>query len=147
MYYQTKSNRYYKLKNRKSIRVTKQEAEDNLFQINKLTLTQLKKLLTTSEGEKDQLIKKLVELIKKDEKMEYKVKELLKNKTVKRIESQKPSKGDIVRVIIKPYDEGNTKLGVVKDVLTRKEVHTRGHKVRLHNGVVGRLVKIIKKKK
>ena len=52
MYYQTKSNRYYKLKNRKSIRVTKQEAEDNLFQINKLTLTQLKKLLTTSEGEK-----------------------------------------------------------------------------------------------
>lgn len=147
MYYQTKSNRYYKLKNRKSIRVTKQEAEDNLFQINKLTLTQLKKLLTTSEGEKDQLIKKLVELIKKDEKMEYKVKELLKNKTIKRVESQKPSKGDIVRVIIKPYDEGNTKLGVVKDVLTRKEVHTRGHKVRLHNGVVGRLVKIIKKKK
>lgn len=147
MYYQTQSNRYYKLKNRKSIRVTKQEAEDNLFQLNKLTLTQLKKLLTTSEGEKDQLIKKLVELIKKDEKMEYKVKELLKNKTVKRIESQKPSKGDIVRVIIKPYDEGNTKLGVVKDVLTRKEVHTRGHKVRLHNGVIGRLVKIIKKKK
>ena len=147
MYYQTQSNRYYKLKNRKSVRVTKQEAEDNLFQLNKLTLTQLKKLLTTSEGEKDQLIKKLVELIKKDEKMEYKVKELLKNKTVKRIESQKPSKGDIVRVIIKPYDEGNTKLGVVKDVLTRKEVHTRGHKVRLHNGVIGRLVKIIKKKK
>ena len=147
MYYQTKSNRYYKLKNRKSVRVTKQEAEDNLFQLNKLTLTQLKKLLTTFEGEKDQLIKKLVELIKKDEKMEYKVKELLKNKTVKRIESQKPSKGDIVRVIIKPYDEGNTKLGVVKDVLTRKEVHTRGHKVRLHNGVIGRLVKIIKKKK
>ena len=147
MYYQTQSNRYYKLKNRKSVRVTKQEAEDNLFQLNKLTLTQLKKLLSTSEGEKDQLIKKLVELIKKDEKMEYKVKELLKNKTVKRIESQKPSKGDIVRVIIKPYDEGNTKLGVVKDVLTRKEVHTRGHKVRLHNGVIGRLVKIIKKKK
>ena len=147
MYYQTQSNRYYKLKNRKSVRVTKQEAEDNLFQLNKLTLTQLKKLLITSEGEKDQLIKKLVELIKKDEKMEYKVKELLKNKTVKRIESQKPSKGDIVRVIIKPYDEGNTKLGVVKDVLTRKEVHTRGHKVRLHNGVIGRLVKIIKKKK
>jgi uncharacterized repeat protein (TIGR03833 family) len=147
MYYQTKSNRYYKLRNRKSVRVTKQEAEDNLFQLNKLTLTQLKKILTTSEGEKDQLIKKLVELIKKDEKLEYKVKELLKNKTVKRIESQKPSKGDIVRVIIKPYDEGNTKLGVVKDVLTRKEVHTRGHKVRLHNGVVGRLVKIIKKKK
>jgi len=60
MYYQTKSNRYYKLRNRKSVRVTKQEAEDNLFQLNKLTLTQLKKILTTSEGEKDQLIKKLV---------------------------------------------------------------------------------------
>ena len=57
----------------------------------------------------------------------------------------KPEKGDIVKVIIKPYDENVTVNGIVKKVLTRKQVHTRGHKVMLRDGTVGRMVKILKK--
>ena len=33
----------------------------------------------------------------------------------------------------------------MKRVLTKKEFHTRGHKVELETGVIGRLVRIIKK--
>tara|TARA_R110002074_G_scaffold288751_1_gene460432 strand:- start:921 stop:1289 length:369 start_codon:yes stop_codon:yes gene_type:complete len=58
----------------------------------------------------------------------------------------KPRVGDIVKVIIKPYDKNVTANGIVKRVLTKKEVHTRGHKVMLRDGTVGRLVKILKRK-
>lgn len=57
----------------------------------------------------------------------------------------KPEKGDIVKVIVKPYDEKVTVNGIVKKVLTRKQVHTQGHKVMLRNGTTGRVVKILKK--
>ena len=58
----------------------------------------------------------------------------------------KPKKGDIVKIIIKPYSEGVTVNGIVKRVLTKKEIHTRGHKVELLDGTIGRLVKILKSK-
>ena len=57
----------------------------------------------------------------------------------------RPEKGDIVKVIIKPYDQGVTVNGIVRRVLTKKKVHTRGHKVMLRDGTVGRLVKILKR--
>ena len=59
---------------------------------------------------------------------------------------ERPEKGDIVKVIIKPYDQGVMVNGIVQRVLTKKKVHTRGHKVMLRDGTVGRLVKILKKK-
>ena len=33
-----------------------------------------------------------------------------------------------------------TKIGVVKDVLTKAKKHTRGHKVRLEDGTIGRVI-------
>ena len=57
----------------------------------------------------------------------------------------RPEKGDIVKVIVKPYDEGVKVNGIVQRVLTKKKVHTRGHKVMLRDGTVGRLVKILKR--
>ena len=59
--------------------------------------------------------------------------------------SDKPKVGDFVRVIIKPYEEGVTEEGIVKQVLTKKKEHTRGHKVKLESGTVGRLLEIITK--
>ena len=58
---------------------------------------------------------------------------------------ERPEKGDIVKIIIKPYDQGVKVNGIVQRVLTKKKVHTRGHKVMLRDGTVGRLVKILKK--
>lgn len=51
-----------------------------------------------------------------------------------------PKVGDTVRVIVKPYHEHNYATGVVKRVLTRKAMHSRGFKVMLENGTVGRMV-------
>ena len=50
-------------------------------------------------------------------------------------------KGDKVKIIIKPYKRGITEIGIVKNVLTKKKFHSRGHKVRLESGTIGRLVK------
>ena len=36
-----------------------------------------------------------------------------------------------------------TKIGIVKRVLTKKPFHSRGHKVLLTNGIIGRILKII----
>ena len=55
----------------------------------------------------------------------------------------KPKIGNKVIIIIKPYHQYNCKTGIVKDVLTRNEVHTRGHKVRLISGEIGRTLKIL----
>jgi uncharacterized repeat protein (TIGR03833 family) len=52
----------------------------------------------------------------------------------------RPKKGDKVKIIIKPYYKKITKIGVVKDVLTKAKKHTRGHKVRLEDGTIGRIV-------
>ena len=68
-------------------------------------------------------------------------KEIREDKNLK-----KPKIGDIVKIIIKPYSEGVTVNGIVKRVLTKKQVHTRGHKVELRDGTIGRLVKILKSK-
>ena len=58
---------------------------------------------------------------------------------------EKPEKGDIVKIVAKPYDQGVTVNGIVKKVLTKKKEHSRGHKVMLRDGTVGRLVKILKR--
>ena len=55
----------------------------------------------------------------------------------------KPNIGDRVMIIIKPYHNFNCVSGEVRDVLTRKPIHTRGHKVRLESGEIGRTLKII----
>ena len=147
MYYQSKSERYYKIDNKKSVRVTTREGKDNLYQLNKLTLSELRTILPKKiDGNKEELLQKLIELIKKDDNMRKGVEKFLNNKNQKLETTQRPSEGDIVRIIIKPYAQGVTRVGVVKDVLTKKKVHTRGHKVRLHNDEIGRLIKIIKKK-
>jgi len=54
---------------------------------------------------------------------------------------QMPKVGDKVTIIIKPYKD-NCSTGIVKDVLTKKKNHTRGCKVRLQNGKIGRVLKI-----
>jgi len=54
--------------------------------------------------------------------------------------SRYPKKGDRVRVVQKKdYRSGVLTEGVVKDVLTSKRFHPRGHKVRLESGVIGRV--------
>jgi uncharacterized repeat protein (TIGR03833 family) len=55
----------------------------------------------------------------------------------------KPRVGDRVLIILKPYNNFNCISGEVLDVLTKKNVHTRGHKVRLISGEIGRTLKII----
>jgi uncharacterized repeat protein (TIGR03833 family) len=56
---------------------------------------------------------------------------------------KKPKKGDRVKIIIKPYNKKHHKIGIVKKVLTKKLTHTRGHKVMIMNGIIGRTVKIL----
>lgn len=51
-----------------------------------------------------------------------------------------PIIGDKVNIIQKQhYATGELTSGVVKDVLTKKRFHPRGHKVRLINGIIGRI--------
>lgn len=51
-----------------------------------------------------------------------------------------PKPGDKVKVIQKKdYASGELTEGIVKDVLTGKKFHPRGHKVRLTSGVIGRV--------
>ena len=57
-----------------------------------------------------------------------------------------PNAGDKVIIIVKPYHTHNCQTGIVQNVLTRRKIHTRGHKVRLTTGVIGRTLKILKKK-
>jgi uncharacterized repeat protein (TIGR03833 family) len=49
--------------------------------------------------------------------------------------------GDKVTIIIKPYKDGNYVTGRIKKILTKKRVHTRGHKVMLKDGTIGRMVR------
>jgi uncharacterized repeat protein (TIGR03833 family) len=46
--------------------------------------------------------------------------------------------GQRVTIAIKPYT-GKTSTGTVKRVLTKKKYHSRGHKVMLSSGEVGRI--------
>ena len=53
-----------------------------------------------------------------------------------------PKVGNKVEIIIKPYHKKIKVIGIVKDVLTKKKYHSRGHKVRLECGTIGRIVRI-----
>jgi len=56
--------------------------------------------------------------------------------------SRQPKPGDKVFVIQKKdYGTDNYLEGIVKDVLTSRPNHPRGHKVRLTNGIIGRVQK------
>ena len=54
-----------------------------------------------------------------------------------------PQIKDRVEIIVKPYHKNHRVRGIVKRVLTKKRVHTRGHKVELENGTIGRIIKKI----
>ena len=64
-----------------------------------------------------------------------------KNKNLGKV---KPNIGSKVIIIIKPYHKYICITGIVKKVLTKKNIHTRGHKVILNNGKIGRILNIIK---
>jgi uncharacterized repeat protein (TIGR03833 family) len=51
-----------------------------------------------------------------------------------------PKPNQYVTIIVKPYVAKKYVTGIVKRVLTRKKIHTRGHKVMLTDGTVGRIV-------
>lgn len=54
--------------------------------------------------------------------------------------SRYPKPGDKVKIVQKrDYASGTLTEGVVKEVLTSKRFHPRGHKVRLTNGIIGRV--------
>lgn len=59
----------------------------------------------------------------------------------------KPSRlkiGDKVKVVQKKdYKTGRLIKGVIKEILTKKEYHPRGIKVRLTNGVIGRVQEVV----
>lgn len=54
-----------------------------------------------------------------------------------------PSVGNNVVIIVKPYAKKRLITGIVAVVLTKKKRHTRGHKVKLTTGEVGRIVEIL----
>lgn len=56
-----------------------------------------------------------------------------------------PKKGDFVKIIVKPYCARKYVFGVVAVVLTKSRYHTRGHKVKLACGKVGRMIAFVKK--
>lgn len=59
-------------------------------------------------------------------------------------EQQYPQKGDHVLVAQKiHYESGELTEGIVQDVLTCARFHPRGHKVRLTNGIIGRVQKFV----
>ncbi len=54
--------------------------------------------------------------------------------------SRYPEPGEKVKIVQKKdYSSGELTEGVVKDVLTKKAIHPRGHKVRLISGIIGRV--------
>lgn len=53
--------------------------------------------------------------------------------------------GDMVEIIVKPYHLGKKVRGKIKKILTNKKIHTRGHKVMLEDGTVGRMIRLIQK--
>jgi len=58
-----------------------------------------------------------------------------------------PKPGDKVRIAQKKdYASGKLTEGIVKDVLTSKQFHPRGHKVRLTNGIIGRVQEFVDQK-
>ena len=62
------------------------------------------------------------------------------SRTSDAVSENPPKVGDTVRVIVKPYHLHSYITGVVKRVLTKKKMHSRGFKVMLTCGTVGRMV-------
>ena len=62
-------------------------------------------------------------------------------KDTKKIKQNIPKIGNKVTISIKPY-KGKTEKGIVKKVLTKKKYHSRGHKVMLESGTIGRITTI-----
>ena len=52
-------------------------------------------------------------------------------------------KGVKVEIIVKPYKNGKKVIGRISRILTKKKIHTRGHKVMLEDGTVGRMIKVL----
>ncbi len=53
---------------------------------------------------------------------------------------RKPKVGEKVNVVQKQhYSTGQLTTGTVKDILTKSKFHSRGHKVRLKSGIIGRV--------
>jgi uncharacterized repeat protein (TIGR03833 family) len=63
-----------------------------------------------------------------------------KNKNIGRT---MPKLKDTVIIIIKPYQQFNCKKGTITEIYTKKLIHTRGHKVKINSGEVGRVLKIL----
>ncbi|MBU2702832.1 putative repeat protein (TIGR03833 family) [Sporomusaceae bacterium BoRhaA] len=52
--------------------------------------------------------------------------------------------GKRVKIVQKPHQRtGQLTEGIVKDILTNSAIHPRGIKVRLDNGIVGRVQEIL----
>jgi len=51
--------------------------------------------------------------------------------------------GDLVEIIVKPYHLGKKVKGKIQKILTNKKVHTRGHKVMLEDGTIGRMLRLL----
>ena len=85
------------------------------------------------KGKKEKRRKKIVKRISEEE---YQKKTTGYNHTKDSIKV-----GDKVTVIIKPYKDGKYVTGMIKKILTKKKIHTRGHKVMLKDGTVGRMVR------
>lgn len=59
-------------------------------------------------------------------------------------EQRFPQRGNKVLVAQKiHYESGELTEGIVQDVLTSARFHPRGHKVRLENGIIGRVQKFV----
>jgi len=52
----------------------------------------------------------------------------------------KPKVGNSVMIIVKPYKKNKKVKGIIKRVLTKKQFHSRGHKVELLDGTIGRVL-------
>jgi len=50
--------------------------------------------------------------------------------------------GDVVTIIVKPYKNGKNIKGVIKRILTKRKYHSRGHKVELVSGIIGRIIPV-----
>jgi uncharacterized repeat protein (TIGR03833 family) len=62
--------------------------------------------------------------------------------------SRVPAPGDKVKIVQKKdYASGALTEGIVKEVLTSKRFHPRGHKVRLTSGIIGRVQEFSGEKK
>ena len=75
---------------------------------------------------------------KKKSKKQSKKKSKKNKKQKKKKPPPMPKIGDKVKIAIKPY-KGKTATGIVKKVLTKVKYHTRGHKVLLESGEIGRV--------